>query len=125
MSSSAKSSLVEVVSKSILMLLSALLLVVGNDTYAEPQQELILFLSAEASDVFDVDGAETDNTNFLASADVLYSYSSDRFRLLGEYLLSNTENELERLQLGWRPWAPATCSGRRSKAAPSRSSSGA
>ncbi|MGD2160125.1 MAG: hypothetical protein PVG94_03005, partial [Gammaproteobacteria bacterium] len=39
---------------------------------------------------------------FLVEADVLYSYINGRFRLLGEYILSTEESELERLQLGWQ-----------------------
>jgi len=33
--------------------------------------------------------------------DVLYTYSGDRFRFLGEYLWSSTEAEMERFKFGW------------------------
>lgn len=80
----------------------ASLLTFGNHSYADSQQELVFFTSAEVTDVFSADNDLINGTDFLASADMLYSYSSDRFRFLGEYLWSSDENELERLALGWR-----------------------
>jgi len=68
----------------------------------EGQHELLLFLSAGPSyhDVAPDDGPEDYELFF--DADVLYSYLNGRFRLLGEYVASTDEVELERFQLGWQ-----------------------
>ena len=70
--------------------------------WPQGQHELLLFLSAGPSyhDVSPDDGPE-DYELFL-DADVLYSYLNGRFRLLGEYIASTDELELERFQLGWQ-----------------------
>ena len=71
------------------------------DARAEAQHELLLFPSIDALEVFDLSPPDIVDSNLRASADVLYSYSGERFRMLGEYLLSTDESELERLQFGW------------------------
>jgi hypothetical protein len=48
------------------------------------------------------DTSELSN-GLLLSADVLLSLQYDQFRLFGEYLATNREHDLERLQLGWTP----------------------
>ena len=40
--------------------------------------------------------------------DVLYTYSGEKFRFLGEYLWSSTEAEMERLKVGWQSNASTT-----------------
>ncbi len=42
------------------------------------------------------------------TADVLYSYENGPWRVLGEYFLTNEENELERLQFGYDYSADST-----------------
>lgn len=69
---------------------------------AQSSQELALFLSAETAHRDFSAGPDSDDTDLLASADVLYSFSGERFRFLAEYLWSSNEAELERLTLGWR-----------------------
>jgi hypothetical protein len=71
------------------------------DARAEAQHEFVLFPSVGALEVFDMSPPDVVDSNVRASADVLYSYSGERFRFLGEYLLSTDESELERLQFGW------------------------
>jgi len=68
----------------------------------EAQHELLFFLSAGPTyhDVAPDDGPE--DYEFFFDVDILYSYVNDRFRLLGEYIASTHELELERLQLGWQ-----------------------
>ena len=68
----------------------------------EGQQELLFFLSAGPTyhDVAPDEGPE--DYEFVLDADVLYSYLNGRFRLLGEYIASTEEMELERFKLGWQ-----------------------
>jgi len=69
---------------------------------AESQQEILFFPSIDTFDPFD-ESDSTEIDNFLrASLSVLYSYSGDKFRFLGEYLWSSTEAELERFKAGWQ-----------------------
>ena len=65
------------------------------------QHDLLLFLSGgpaynKVSPEHGPDGSE-----FVADADIVYSYTNGRFKFLGEYLLSTDESELERFKLGW------------------------
>lgn len=69
--------------------------------YAESQQELLLFPSVDTFDTFDESDPLVKDSFVRGSLDVLYSYSTDNFRFLGEYLLSSEESELERLKAGW------------------------
>ncbi len=84
--------------------LSAVVLAISPGASAEPEpvHELVFFLSAEGFSNWNVEGDMIDSSDVIASADVLYSYSSESFRLLGEYLLSSEEAEIERLMAGWR-----------------------
>ncbi|MGB5536216.1 MAG: hypothetical protein WBN08_09955 [Thiogranum sp.] len=68
----------------------------------EGQQELLFFLSAGPTyhEVEPDEGPE--DYEFALDADILYSYLNGRFRLLGEYVASTDEIELERFQLGWQ-----------------------
>lgn len=75
-----------------------------NASLARPegQKELLFFLSAGPTyhDTTPDDGLE--RYEFFLDADVLFGYVNDRFRLLGEYIASTHETELERFQLGWQ-----------------------
>lgn len=64
-------------------------------------QELLFFGSAEANRI-DPEQLPASN-DALASADILYSLTRNRFRLLGELIVSTEEIELERFQVGWLP----------------------
>jgi len=68
----------------------------------EGQHELLFFLNAGPTyhDVTPDDGPE--DYEFFFDVDVLYSYLNGDFRLLGEYIASTDEMELERFQLGWQ-----------------------
>ncbi len=69
---------------------------------AEGQLDILFFLSAEVFENTSVDVSGIESSDFIPTADFLYSYSGDRMRILGEYVWSSTENELERLQVGWQ-----------------------
>ena len=69
---------------------------------SEGQHELLLFLSGGPTYNEVTPDSGPDGLDFVADADVLYSYQNGRFKLLGEYVLSTDESELERLKLGWQ-----------------------
>lgn len=66
------------------------------------QHELLVFGNADLirTSGVDVDAAEVSDE--IIAADVLFTLQRGPFRLLGEYLGSNRESELERLQVGWQ-----------------------
>jgi hypothetical protein len=69
---------------------------------AESQQDMLIFVSLEGFDIFSTSDPELEGFEGLATADFLYTYSSDRFRFLAEYVWSDSESELERLQAAWQ-----------------------
>lgn len=80
---------------------TVLWLIMSGSVSAEPQQELLLFTSVDTVNTFSESDPSVDDSSVRGAMDVLYSYSRDRFRFLGEYLLSSDESELERLKVGW------------------------
>ena len=68
----------------------------------DPQHEFLLFPSVETFDSQDHSSPDRNDSFVRPSISVLYSYSGKRFRVLGEYLWSSTEAELERLKFGWQ-----------------------
>jgi hypothetical protein len=67
------------------------------------RQELLFFVSAAAGQEFGLSPTEhAEREDFLPTADFLYTYNNNRLRLLGEYLWTRDEHELERFQLGWQ-----------------------
>jgi len=73
----------------------------GSETPGGPGQgELLFFVSADGV-VVDSNSALYDMDDASADVDVLGSFSAGSFRVLGEFLLSTDEQELERLQFGW------------------------
>lgn len=71
------------------------------DVRADGRSDWLLFPSVDALEVFDKSTADVADSDLRAAADVLYSYSSNDFRVVGEYILSTDESELERLKVGW------------------------
>ena len=69
---------------------------------AQAQHELLLFLSTEGIYHYQKTGKDLDDLDYVLAADILYSFSYDRFRLLTEFNASNKEHELERFHLGWQ-----------------------
>jgi len=70
--------------------------------YGESGHDLLLFTSIEGFELFDSSDPAQEEFDPRYTGDVLYTYSSDRFRLLGEFVISNHETELERLQAALR-----------------------
>ena len=79
----------------------------GTSTLFAPEargdghREFLLFPSVDVLEVFDESTADVADSHVRAAADLVYSHAGDNYRILGEYLLSTDESELERLQLGW------------------------
>ncbi len=68
----------------------------------ESQHQFVFFPGIDTFDTFSESSDVVDDSFERLSADVLYSYSNERFRFLAEYLWSSSESELERLQAGWQ-----------------------
>ena len=69
---------------------------------ADSQQDMLVFVSLEGFDMFSASDPALDGFDRRATADFLYTYKSDQFRFLAEYIWSDTESELERLQAAWQ-----------------------
>jgi hypothetical protein len=83
-----------------LLVIAALIL--GPPANAESQNDMLVFLSVERFDMFSSADPDLDGADNHATADFLFTHSSDRFRFLGEYIWSDSESELERLQAAWQ-----------------------
>ena len=68
----------------------------------ETQHDFLLFPSVDTFDTFDESRDDVSDSFVRPSLNVLYSYNGAGVRVLGEYLWSSTEAELERLKLGWQ-----------------------
>jgi len=68
----------------------------------DPQHEFLLFPSVDTFNSENLTSPELEDSFVRPSINILYSYSGDRIRVLGEYLWSSTEAELERLKFGWQ-----------------------
>jgi hypothetical protein len=84
------------------MLFVLFLLISGDLRADDSQHEILFFTSVDAFDNFSLSDPDLGETFMRPAVDILYSYSGDRFRFLGEYLWSSHESELERLKLGWQ-----------------------
>jgi len=75
-----------------------------KETAARREAGAIFFVSGEARHF---SGVEQDSLNEDAplSVDAVFTFSHDRFRLFGEYLLTTREHDLERFQVGYEPVA--------------------
>ncbi len=68
---------------------------------AESPHDIVAFLSVENLEMFSASDPTLEGSHVHATADFLYTYNSDRFRFLAEYIWSNSEAEIERLQAAW------------------------
>jgi len=68
---------------------------------AESPHDFLVFLSAEYFETFSASDPALEGTHSHVTADFLYTYNSDSFRFLAEYIWSNTEAEMERLKAAW------------------------
>ncbi len=73
----------------------------GANHGSSGQSELLVFASAEALRTTDRAGPAS-SIEGLGSLDVLGSWTSGRFRVMGELVLATDEQDMERLQLGWQ-----------------------
>ena len=82
---------------------AAVCLLLGTPMTAvsDVQQELLLFPSLQGFDSQDESDPALRDSALHVGTSILYSFSSDHFRFLGEYLLSTHETDLERLKAGW------------------------
>src|SRR3984893_4155017 len=64
---------------------------------------LLAFLSARGSERFDAERPSGRPAHGTAIADLLYTYSDDRLRLLAEGAVATDDAEIDRLQAGWEP----------------------
>src|SRR6185295_15613878 len=75
----------------------------GRGIAGNLQHELLVFGAAEVARTPGADEKETDVEAEKVAADVLFSLQSNSFKAFDEFLLTNHEADLERLQLGWEP----------------------
>jgi hypothetical protein len=69
----------------------------------QPQQDVLMFVSARYSDTSaDMSPPWLDDHDPTPSADFFYTRNRERFRMLAEYLWTDDEHDLERLQVGWQ-----------------------
>lgn len=84
--------------------LAALLaLGVGPAIAQETQRELLVFGNATLARTSNIDFDATDAERQTVAADIIASMQRASFKIFGEYLLTNHEADLERLQIGWEP----------------------
>ncbi len=69
-------------------------------TDSHPSSEFVLFASAEAHSFSTPASANQLNEDANAIGDAVFAINRGRFRLFGEYQLSNQEHDLERMQVG-------------------------
>lgn len=70
----------------------------GPAVRADDPHDVLVFASIERDELFDSSEPLLEGFDTHYAADVLYTYNSDRIRVLGEFLWSSDETELERLQ---------------------------
>ena len=69
----------------------------------DARHDVLVFVSARASETSAaVKQTYLDDNEFTPSADLFYTRNGERFRFLAEYLLTDDEHDLERLQVGWQ-----------------------
>jgi hypothetical protein len=73
-----------------------------SPAHGDTQNDLLLFPSVLEYQRFDSDEPGMDGSDPGAALDTLYTFNSDHVRVLGEFLWSDTEHELERLQVAWQ-----------------------
>jgi hypothetical protein len=83
------------------LLVLAVALVLVQPAQAAGKSEFLFFYGLEDLQRGKVDDATLQQNDFTPSADLLYSYTNGRWRVLAEYFVTDDENELERLQVGY------------------------
>jgi hypothetical protein len=86
-----------------LVIFSTCFLWSGHAFAQNPQHELLIFGSGEIARTPGLDEEDTHVEAEKIAADILFSVQSNSFKAFGEYLLTNHEADLERIQFGWEP----------------------
>jgi len=69
---------------------------------AESKHDFLVFLSADSFETFDATDPALEGSDYGVTSDFLYTFNSDRFRFLAEYIWTDEENEMERMKAGWQ-----------------------
>lgn len=86
---------------SLASLLLCAALATGQVARADSQHDFLAFLSVSGMQMSDASDPALEGSSYHATADFLYTFNSDNFRFLAEYIWSNTESEMERLKGAW------------------------
>lgn len=68
----------------------------------DAEQDIAIFTSADWSQWTEFETANYDNSETTPRLDFVYSRMWERFKIFGEFLITDEEKEVERFQLGWR-----------------------
>lgn len=79
-----------------------LLATAGQVARAESKHDFLVFLSADSFETFDATDPALEGSDYGVISDFLYTFNSDRFRFLAEYIWTDEENEMERMKAGWQ-----------------------
>ena len=77
-------------------------LLAAAPSLAEVDHEFLFFPSVDGLETFSESDPSVKDSSVNAALDLLYSFSGNRFRFLGEFLWSSEEADFERLQAGFR-----------------------
>jgi hypothetical protein len=82
---------------------------IGGEPRSQPSNaDILVFVSGENTQRGGTADTGLEKSEFTPAVDLLYTYTRGRWRVLGEYFLTDGENELERLQLGFDATADTT-----------------
>ena len=70
--------------------------------HGDSQHDFLAFLSVEGFNNLSDSVPGVEDSYLRPTGDFLYTYNSDKFRFLGEYIWSSAESEMERFEGGWR-----------------------
>lgn len=82
-------------------LAAAFILASSQVVRADSQHDMLIFLSAQQFEKFSASDPGLEDSDLGGTADFLYTFNSDNFRFLAEYIWTDTESEMERLQGAW------------------------
>lgn len=82
-------------------LAAAFILASSQVVRADSQHDMLVFLSAQQFEKFSASDPGLEDSDLGGTADFLYTFNSDNFRFLAEYIWTDTESEMERLQGAW------------------------
>lgn len=69
---------------------------------AESKHDMLVFVSADSLETSSATDSALEGSDYGAVADFLYTFNSDRFRFLAEYLWTDEESEMERFKAAWK-----------------------